>query len=358
MKQAWSIRPYKEGDEEGIFELWKAVYPAMKYDQEKWMRWWQWMYKENPVGPGRIWMAEDDNKIVAHHPLVFIMLKVGNRIMKASYSIDRMTHPDYRHQGIASKVQRQVLDEAERQGVCISLGTPNEASHAVDMKTGYFDIARKQIVCKPLNWGNAIKLRSSNRLLSEFGAIGGSILDKIFCRRKRAPVIEGLTISRVQFFDERINEFCAKVSNQYEIMVVRNKEYLNWRYVAVPDVSYSIYIAEKGNQIYGYLVLRCMQQEHAKAGVIFDILAESQPISHCLISRAVEHCEREKADIVYGIMIADKILIKAFKNNGFISNRFLKDGWIEYYSSSPPVSKEFLKDPKNWFVQVGDSDQI
>lgn len=316
------------------------------------------MYKENPVGPAKIWVAEDNGKIVGHNPLVFMMLKEGNRIMKASYLIDRMTHPDYRHQGIASKLQRQALDEAERQGVCISLGTPNEASHVIDLKVGYFDIARKQIVFKPLNWRNAIKLQSNNRLLSEFGAIGGSILDKIFCRRKRAPVIEGLTISRVHFFDERINEFFARVSNQYEIMVVRNKEYLNWRYVAVPDVSYSIYIAEKGNEIYGYLALRCMQQERAKEGVIFDILAESQPISHCLISRAMEHCEREKADIVYGIMIADKMLIKAFKNNGFISTPFLKDGWFVNYSSSPPVSEEFLQNPQNWYIQIGDSDMI
>jgi hypothetical protein len=37
MERAWSIRAYEKGDENGIFELMKAVYPEKKYDREKWM---------------------------------------------------------------------------------------------------------------------------------------------------------------------------------------------------------------------------------------------------------------------------------------------------------------------------------
>jgi len=165
-----------------------------------------------------------------------------------------------------------------------------------------------------------------------------------------------LTISQVSSFDERINEFWARVSSQYEIMVVRNKEYLNWRYAAVPDVDYSIYIAEKGGEICGYLVLRYMRREHTRLAAICDILTESPQISRCLIWEAVEHCEREKVDVVYGHMIADRTLIKSFRNSGFIP--FLRSRRFVAYSTLPHVSAEFLKDPENWFVQIGDSDHV
>lgn len=357
MGQRWSVREYEQGDESQILELWKAAYPSRQYDREQWMRWWQWIHKENPVRPARILLAEDDGKIVGHNSLIFMLLKVGNQIVKACENTALMTHPEYRRQGIASKFERQLRDETEREGVHLTIGFASKASYVVDMKTGcFFDVVTTRIVFRPLNWGNAIRLRTSSRVLSRFGAIVGNILYRVFFRAKGAPVVEGLTISQISSFDERINEFWARVSGQYEIMVVRNKEYLNWRYAAVLDLDYSIYIAEKGGEICGYLVLRCMQRGHTKVGVIFDIVTQSQQISQCLISRAVEHCEREKADVVYGTMIADRTLIKSFRNSGFVP--FLKGGWFVVSSSSPHVSRKFLRDPKNWYVQLGDSNDV
>jgi GNAT superfamily N-acetyltransferase len=358
MERRWSIREYREGDEEGILELCKAVYPSRTYDREQWMRWWRWLYKENPVGLARIWVAEDNGKIVGHYPLVFMMLKAGNQLAKASQNIDQMTHPDYRYQGIASRLGKMALREAEREGVHITIGFANQASYVVDVRAGWFDVAARQIVFKALSWGNTLKLRISNRLLSKLGAIGGNILSSVFYRSEKAPALEGVRITQISSFDERIDELWARVSNNYPVMVVRNKEYLNWRYAAIPDVHYSIYIAEKEGDIHGYLVLRCVQQGGTKTGIIFDILATSQQIYQCLISQAMAQCELEKADTIYGLMIADKTVSTAFRKNGFLSFPFLKDGRFIVYSSSPHVSKEFLAEPKNWFVQIGDSDQI
>jgi len=258
---------------------------------------------------------------------------------------------------MALRFQGRLFDETEREGVYITIGFPNKTAHAVDRKTGYvFDVATTRIVFRPLNWGNAIRLRIGSRVLARFGAIVGSILYRVFYRAKEIPVVEGLTISQISSFDERINEFWARVSRQYEIMVVRNREYLNWRYAAVPDIDYSIYIAEKRGEICGYLVLRYTQREHTKQGVICDILTQSPQISRCLISEAVQHCEREKADVVYGNMIADRTLIKSFRDSGFVT--FLKSQWFVAYSRSPHVSAEFLRDSRNWFVQIGDLDHV
>ena len=60
MERVWSIRAYKKGDEDDIFELTKAVHPEQEYDWKKWMRWWRWMYIDNPAGDSRIWVADHD----------------------------------------------------------------------------------------------------------------------------------------------------------------------------------------------------------------------------------------------------------------------------------------------------------
>jgi hypothetical protein len=35
MKPEWSVRAYREGDEEGIYELWLAVYPSKQGDRDE-----------------------------------------------------------------------------------------------------------------------------------------------------------------------------------------------------------------------------------------------------------------------------------------------------------------------------------
>ncbi len=359
MERKWSIRAYRDGDEAGIFELRKAVNPEREYDQDKWLRWWHWTFKENPAGSAKIWLAEHEDRIVGQYSLIFMYLKVGNTIIKASQNIDDMTHPAYRYQGMFSTLERKALDEVAKEGVHITIGFPNAAAYPGHMKSGWFDIATTRMLLKPLNWGNALKLKISNKFLLKPGAIGGNILQKVVYRAKQAPIVEGLTITQVFSFDERINELWAKVSSQHQIMVVRNKDYLNWRYIAVPDVNYLVYVAEKAGEIYGYLVLRPMQWGQVKVGVIFDMLAQSEPIAQCLISKATAHCKQEKADLVSCSMIASKTYVNAFRKNGFISSMpFVKGHWFCAYSSAPDISKEFLKEQKNWFVQTGDSDTL
>jgi len=111
MEPGWSTRAYRDGDEEAISELESAVYGELQ-DKDQWRRWWHWMYKDNPGGTGLIWLAEDAVKLVGHYPLIPVRLKLGNQIVKASQNLDQMTHPDYRHQGIATNLGRQTLNEA------------------------------------------------------------------------------------------------------------------------------------------------------------------------------------------------------------------------------------------------------
>lgn len=357
MERKWSIRAYREGDEEGIFELDKAVHPSRTGDMEQWLKWWHWMYKDNPNGAARIWLAEHDGKIVGQYPLIFMKLKADNETLKVSQNIDVMTHPDYRYQGMFSTLERQALNEAEREGVCITIGFPNKAAYPGHIKSGWFDVATLGLMLKPLNWENTLKIRIRNRFLLNLCAMSGKVVNRMSYRPKKAPVVEGLTITQVSSFDERFDDFWARVSDQYLIMVVRSKDYLNWRY-GTPGVNYSIFASERAGEIDGYLVLRCRHREGIRLGNILDIMAQSEEVIWNLVSRATKYCQQERVDLIYWITKANRTYYGAFKKSGFLSIPFMKAGRFIAYSSSPQVSKAFLQDSHNWFVQMGDSDAI
>ena len=360
IKRVWSLKPYQEGDERRILELWKAVYPGIKYEPEQWTRWWRWMYQENPAGKNKIWLAKHDDKIVGQSAIVPVMIKIGTEVVTGFQAIDTMTHPEYRRQGIYETLARTSYDQAANEDIHIGFRFPNKTSHLIAItKLGWFDVAPRQFWVKPINWKNVVKHQIKNRFLSRLLATCTfSILNKAFLRARKTPTVEGVTIGEVSSFDDRINEFWNKISNQYQIILVRDKNYLNWRYVTVPDITYCKYIAEKAGEIHGYSVLRCRQEGNIKLGVIFDILAQSQEIAHCLVSKAIQRFEYEKVDIVLCRMIANKTLCQAFRKNGFISIPFIKGGYFCAYSSSPRISQETLKDHRNWFVQLGDSDTL
>jgi len=355
VKHGWSIREYREGDEKGILELTEAVHGAVR-DKEQWMRRWHWMYKHNPTGAGRIWLAEHNDKIVGQYPLILMNLKVGDDIVQVSQNVDVMTHPDYRYQGMFSMLERRALDELEKAGVHITIGFPNDAAYPGHMKSGWFDIGVMQVLCKVFNWRNAIKLKVDSEPLQRVLAIGASVVfNKIFFRAQKRRAIVGLTINQITSFDERFDEFWTKICNQSQIMVVRNKDHLNWRYGA-PDIDYSIFIAEKDGEICGYLVLGDRIQKDVKVRYIFDTLAQSEELIRCLVSRATADCCQSKVDLIIYLFIASRTYSQVLKRNGFIPIPFIEGGHFGAYSSSKYISKEFLSKPENWFVQVGDSD--
>ena len=198
-----------------------------------------------------------------------------------------------------------------------------------------------------------------NRVLAGVLAVGATLVfNKVSLKANKSPIVQGLTIVQALSFDERINEFWDKVSNQSPIMVVRDKGYLNWKYFAVPGTDYLVYVAEKAATICGYVILRCIQHGQTKVGRIFDILAESAEVAQCLIAKAVGQCEKEGVDLIYCSLINDSIYVKALRKNGFAHMPFIKGGWFCAYSVSPHISGEFLSDSHNWYVQTGNSDKI
>lgn len=355
-ERKWSVRAYRDGDEEGILELWKVVYPKPTYHREEWMRWWNWMYKANPNGIGVIFVADHDGKIVGHAAEIPMAMKIGSESLLVGLGADALTHPDYRRQGMYVELVKARRAEGERRGIRATYSFPNELSYPAMLTRGLtFDIATMQKVVRPLNWQRSVRTQTQNRILLTIGPLAGSLLSAVLFRPRKAPDLKGLTITQVSGFDERFDELCRRVSDRYQVIVLRKKEYLNWRYVAVPDKSYSIYAAQRSEAAVGYLVLSRDRIDQAKTGTVVDVFAESEEVTQCLISEAVESCKQEKIDLIYSARMAGTSLARAFRRNGFLPVPFAKGIRLTGLSNEPTIAGQLLN-PNNWFLQIGDSD--
>ncbi len=358
MKRKWKIRYYKKGDERKIFELWNSVYPDRTCSLDSWIKWWNWLYKENPAGDAIICIAEDDDNVVGQYAIVPVLIKIDSETITCAQSLDTMTHPDYRRQGMFEILAKENYSQASKKGIHIIHGFPNEFSYpGFIKKLDWFNVSDMQLLFRPLNWKSTFKLKIDNKFLLKLGAVIGNLAQHSIFRTKKAPALKDLKITKISSFDDRIDDFWNEISNQYKIIIVRRKDYLNWRYSA-PDANYSILIAEKAHKIFGYIVLGHRMQRGVKEGHVFDLIAQSEEIMHCLISRSVGDCHKEKVDLIRYSLIADRTYQRAVKRCGFISQPFIKGLHFCVYSSTQLISKEFLGNPNNWFIQYGDSDAL
>lgn len=357
MTTAWSHRTYKLGDESQIFELVKAVWEQEQQipEKEQWIKGWRWMFADNPAGSSIIFLAEHNGKLVGEYPLVMADMKIGGRIAKAGQIADTMTHPKYRRQGIAFSLGGEALRQLKEQGALLAFGFPTDEAYLLHCKSGWLDICSIRLMIKPLNLRTMLERHlTRNKLLLDVLSAIGELALKIIFRAERTPQIDGLTITKLSYFDDRFNEFWERIAEDYNIIVVRNKSYLNWRYVDVPNASYDIYAAEKYGKICGYVILDRKYLRRLVFGRILDIIAplHERKIVQCLISKAVEHFEKERVDAVISGIVANRYC-KDFLKIGFIPSPRSKSRFIAYKTFAD-LPDGLLKNPENWFIQLGD----
>ena len=356
MDKTWLIRDYEEGDEDEIFELTKAVWGKDVPEKERWIKGWRWMHIDNPAGTSIIWLAEDDSKIVSQYPVILENMKIRDKILKGAQLIDTMTHSQYRRRGICSTLGKKTLNEIENRETHLVYCFPTQQVYPLHIKSGWLDVCAFQVMVKPLNLKNILQKRFvHNRLLLNIFTASGNLIIKVFFRSKKVPDEDMSKVRKISHFDDRINEFWNTMSIDYNIIRIRDKKYLNWRYVDAPNANYTIYVAEEGGRICGYIILGCKDASGFIFGYIYDIIAPTsrEDIIQCLIVKAIEYFMDAKVDAILSQMVPNKIYHKALLKNGFIP-RFRSKGRFIAYNASTELSEAYLKNPKNWFIQLGD----
>ena len=81
-----------------------------------------------------------------------------------------------------------------------------------------------------------------------------------------------ITIEEIEVFDSEVEDFWVRVRNSYRAIFSRNTEFLNWRFVNVPDLNYRCFAARRSGQCVGYIILRRTAVVELPVGVIVDLL--------------------------------------------------------------------------------------
>ena len=359
MTKQWSMREYREGDEKGILELYKEVF-GTEVSAESW----QWRYKQNPAGQAVIVITESDQGIVGHYALIPLRMKTEEGMCAGSYSLEAFVHADYRGQGLMTTIARQVYKLAAERGIHFLFGFLNENSHylfptKLNWITPYDGIP---LWAKPLNFESIIKKRFiNNELVARLGGQASKMAMGLLNRSRRSTPMS--SIQERENFDHRFDSLWDEASRSHNITVIRDRQYLTWRYVEKPDDSYTILTAEREDRLLGYVILKCIPRFGLQIGFIIDLLTvpEELQVSRDLVSAAVKYFELRRMDMVGCLMMPSTSYSFCLREAGFIKVPKRLSPQAMYFGCasliSPPDSVS-LADPSNWFITWGDHDSV
>jgi GNAT superfamily N-acetyltransferase len=172
--EAFEVRSYRAGDAPRVVSLlmaafgdWPGRRVAAHARPEEFFR---WKHERNPHGPSYIALAEVDGRLAAMRAYMpWPLLADGGRRVSAVHTVDLATHPDFRGQGISSKLSRAAI-ELLSETRSFAFGLPNDMSTSQSLRVGWQPVGRLRVwvrVRRPLRViHRARSLKSPGRSLA------------------------------------------------------------------------------------------------------------------------------------------------------------------------------------------------
>ncbi|KAB2959730.1 MAG: GNAT family N-acetyltransferase [Candidatus Methylomirabilis oxygeniifera] len=213
----FTIRPYQAGDELRILDLFRRVFGVERSCEH-----WRWKFRDNPAGSYVLRVAEtQDGRLVGQYALLPVRTRWGHETVTFIQVIDVMVDPHYRmglkRPGLFSVLAEQSVMAFLRGGLAlIGYGFPTpEALRIGARAVGYHPLHPIQRLVKDLTVAS----------------------------RPRSFRPWSVRCERVARFGDNVEMLWRRCASSFDIAVIRDAEYLNWRYADCPDVAYTMVAA-------------------------------------------------------------------------------------------------------------------
>lgn len=345
------IRKYQPQDKEKIISLYNLVFQRSRTLED-----WKWEFEDNPAGEAVIWVAEDQDKIVGCYSGLPVKIKIAGQAGTSYQIVDLMTHPDYRQAGIHVRLGLAALQEIASQSnknrPVIIHGFPAKIAFKIGQKYLRYTQAGSipklvRILSKEAVLQKRVKFR---RFFSGIASVMIFLL-KLLHPPKAMPGSSRLSVSKIERFKEDADELWNSLSKEFNIALIRNKEYLNWRYASRPGSCYEAFTIKDKSEYLGYIILECKGRE----GFIVDLLAKKDDrVLFELLDFSLGYFKTKGASKVT-CYISDRFYIRALKRLGFIERpfSFFRHGTRNFAADVPD---SLINDSSNWFLTYADTE--
>ncbi len=307
-----------------------------------------WMYRRNPHGRGRLWIAADasDGSTAGVAGAFPRRMQVGQRETLAWVLGDFCVSDRHRSIGPALSLQRACLEPVAAGVVPFCYDFPGPRMMAVYRRMGIGPFGEMVRFCRLLRLDGPVRrhVRGPAVLTRVVGTLGSMVLAR---RTLRTPVTPGLTVA---LHDGPCgDEFSAVASRQVAtsgVRVQRSAEYLNWRYLENPFCRHEVMTARRAGTLVGYAVFH---EQDGRTATVVDMLAPDAPTVGDLVRGVAGLAWRRGLEAINVTLLGSHPWVRVLARAGF---RAREASPVVVYAS-PVVA---WPDRPAWHLLCGDRD--
>jgi Acetyltransferase (GNAT) domain len=320
----------------------------------------EWMHEDNPLKKKyfSIYLDEAANRPAALYAVFPVLFKQFDKKINAVQSIDTITDENYRGKGLFKKLALDCYKNASEDAVQFVYGFPNDQSAPGFFKSlGWKPIAEVPFLIKPINLLYPLQYKLKKNIPFKININLG--LKWLFWSSKNK-----YTPSDLPSFNEQYNELWEKFSTTYNIGVMRDANYMNWRISNHPTEKYIVKSFSCNNKLVAVFVLSIKDEKHnGKIGYVIDTIFDpsySKDIPY-LFHKAIKGTfYKAKVDIILGWCFNHSQNYNMYKGNGFMNIPKKLQPIKLFFGANNFINKEdnAFFDKKNWYLSYCDSDTV
>lgn len=322
----------------------------------------KWMFDENPYNPNGhnlMYVLKEDDKIIGSDGLIPFELYVNGKIVIGAHSVKSMTHPDFKRQGIFRMMTENSVKNGRENGVDVIIGLANKNSYPAYEKFGWPTLFEKEVFVRPINIKHKLKSKIKVGFIASFGNVVYRFLDKLRMISKNSLKKLEATVSEYDAVPKFLEQYFDKYKDKYEVLIVREYKYLNYRYNKRSDVSYKTLVIESKNDKVGYVILR---ETKANGSTMVSVAEnftdpENELYIGALAQAIIEYCYKINAEyVVVGTGMYGKFS-EVFPKYGFKKNkkRLLNNMMIANVLTDK-ITVDELTGHEKWHITQGDGE--
>jgi len=358
-KRPFEILDYKPGDENAICALFERVFGKTMGKTES-LRHWQWEFRENPAEGLFVQLAWDGDKLVGQYTASPVQMYANNGNFTAALSHDTMTDPQHSGLGIFRATAEALYREQTDAGQRFIYGFPNRNSiHGFEKYLKWQQIMSAPVHIRPVCIFKNIfhKIFHTKNVTSPVGESNLQNTAYLFLDKS------GKYRIRVEKeFADWADELWMRCRDQHNLWVVRNKTYLNWRYVAKPENKYRIVSIWQGTQPVGYMVFACSDMKFGDTLFIMDFLVDLnfKDAADLLVRYVINVAKKNNCAFVSVLLTPGSKYLNIFRKKLFLQLPEFLFPQSLYFGARcfDHTMEQLVNDPKAWHISWGDNDVI
>lgn len=200
---------------------------------------WEWQYVNLPSYKSRVYVNHYKEKILAYYHVPLYYGKAGPETITFAMVQDVAVSVRFRGRGVFKELATYATEDLMQRNIGLAYTFPNNKSIHTFIKYNDYKLLTTLVpYLLPLNSAAILKIKLPFKLLA---SLSGGIIDFFNNALRKIKVPESNSIERHESFSKEIAGLFFDFQAQYEVGLIRDEVYLNWRFLEKPQTKHYIF---------------------------------------------------------------------------------------------------------------------